>query len=110
MYCICLQDELYKDVKELGYVPVGLGSKNFSSGWLRDNQGENISEKNPYYSEYSFHYWLWKNKIDHIEDGTWIGFCTYRRFWLNNKNTITKFAEIKFSPELIFLYKLYSFK
>ena len=90
MYCICLQDELYKNVKELGYVPVGLGSKNFSSGWLRDNQGENISEKNPYYSEYSFHYWLWKNKIDHIEDDTWIGFCTYRRFWLNNKNTITK--------------------
>ena len=88
MYCICLHEKNYETVKKLGYVPVGLGKEKFSSKWLRDNQGENISEKNPYYGEYSFHYWLWKNKIDQINDDTWIGFCAYRRFWLNNKKNI----------------------
>ena len=43
MYCICLHDKLYNAIKELGYVPVGLGKEIFSDGWLRDNQGENIS-------------------------------------------------------------------
>ena len=90
MYCICLHDRNYRTVKELGYIPVGLGKKSFSDGWLRDNQGENISEKNNYYGEYTFHYWFWKNKIDQIENGTWIGFCAYRRFWLNNKKTVSK--------------------
>ena len=48
MYCICLHDGLYRTIKELGYIPVGLGKENFLDGWLRDNQGENISEKNKY--------------------------------------------------------------
>ena len=49
MYCICLHERNYRAVKELGYIPVGLGKEIFSNGWLRDNQGENISEKNNYY-------------------------------------------------------------
>lgn len=89
MYCICIHNKLYKTIKELGYIPVGLGKEIFSDGWLRDNKGENISEKNEYYGEYSFHYWFWKNEIDLIENGSWIGFCAYRRFWLNNKKTIS---------------------
>ena len=88
MYCICLHDRNYNAVKKLGYIPVGLGKEIFSDGWLKDNQGENISEKNEYYGEYTFHYWFWKNKIDQIENGTWIGFCAYRRFWLNNKKIV----------------------
>ena len=90
MYCICLHERNYRAVKELGYIPVGLGKEIFSNGWLRDNQGENISKKNEYYGEYSFHYWFWKNKVDQIENGTWIGFCAYRRFWLNNKKIVSK--------------------
>ena len=90
MYCICLHERNYRAVKELGYIPVGLGKEIFSNGWLKDNPGENISKKNEYYGEYSFHYWFWKNKIDQIENGTWIGFCAYRRFWLNNKKIVSK--------------------
>ena len=89
MYCICLHNRNYSAVKKLGYIPVGLGKEIFSEGWLKDNQGENISEKNKYYGEYTFHYWFWKNKIDQIENGTWIGFCAYRRFWLNNKKIVS---------------------
>ncbi len=88
MYCLSLHDEDYEKIKNLGYIPVGLGKKNFSSKWLRDNDGDNISEKNQYYGEYTFHYWLWKNHFKKIEDDTWIGFCAYRRFWLNEKETV----------------------
>ena len=28
MYCICLHDGLYRTVKDLGYIPVGLGKGN----------------------------------------------------------------------------------
>jgi len=88
MYCLSLYDEDYDKIKNLGYIPVGLGKENFSNAWLRDNQGNNISEKNEFYGEYTFHYWLWKNKINQMKDGTWTGFCAYRRFWLNNKRTV----------------------
>ena len=90
MYCICINDRYYKIIKKLGYIPVGLGKEVLLESWLRDDKGENISEKNEFYGEYSFHYWFWKNKIDQIENGTWIGFCAYRRFWLNNKKIVSK--------------------
>ena len=89
MYCICIHDRYYKIIKKLGYIPVGLGKEILLEGWLRDDKGENISEKNEFYGEYTFHYWFWKNKIDQIENGTWIGFCAYRRFWLNNKKIVS---------------------
>ena len=102
MYCMCLHNGLYRTVKDLGYIPVGLGKENFSDGWLRDNQGENISEKNKYYGEYTFYYWFWKNKIDQIENGTWIGFCGYRRLWSSNKKIVSTPNEndlLKNAPE-----------
>ena len=86
IYCLCLHNELLNKVKALNYIPVGLGSNKFSEEWTTDKTGVNISEKNPYYGEYSFHYWIWKNKIDYIADDIWIGFCAYRRFWGNKKN------------------------
>ena len=89
MYCICINDRYYRIIKKLGYIPVGLGKEILLESWLRDDKGENISEKNEFYGEYTFHYWFWKNKIDQIENGTWIGFCAYRRFWLNNKKIVS---------------------
>ena len=92
MYCLCLHDKNLPMMQKLGYTPVGLGKDNFSSEWLRDNTGENISSKNRYYGEYTFHYWLWKNYIDldNVEDG-WFGFCQYRKFWsINDDNLIPK--------------------
>ena len=86
MFCLCLDDFLLDKVKKLNYIPVGLGEKYFSDQWLRDNTGENISNKNSFYGEYSFHYWLWKNYLKKNKNqNEWIGFCAYRRFWSNNK-------------------------
>ena len=76
-----------KFIKEINYIPVGLGTDEFSKDWVRDNTGDNISEKNKYYGEYTFHYWLWKNYLDKIDD-EWIGFCQYRKFWSVEKDNL----------------------
>jgi len=100
IYCLCLQDNLLNKVKNLNYIPVGLGEEKFSADWLRDNTGKNITLKNPYYGEYTFHYWFWKNEIDKIPDDTWIGFCTYRRFWSNKKKLISESISKKVINEI----------
>jgi hypothetical protein len=41
-----------------------------------DDTGENISEKNPYYSELTGIYWVWKNTQQDVT-----GTCHYRRFF-----------------------------
>ena len=91
IFCLCLHSKLLNKVKQLDYIPVGLGKDNFSNDWLRDFTGENISQKNKYYGEHSFHYWFWKNNLESIREGKWIGFCAYRRFWQKNKKKRKKF-------------------
>jgi hypothetical protein len=86
VYCLSTYSDHFSLFKKLGYVPVGLGKRQFNNDWLRDDTGDNISFKNPYYSEFTFHYWFWKNLIKKIPNETWIGFCAYRRFWSNNDN------------------------
>jgi hypothetical protein len=99
IYCLSIYPVQFNLFKKLKYIPVGLGKNNFSDGWLKDNTGNNISKKNPYYSEFTFHYWFWKNLIHKIPDNAWIGFCAYRRFWSNNDNLrseeIDKIVNIK---------------
>ncbi|MDC0477207.1 DUF4422 domain-containing protein [Pelagibacteraceae bacterium] len=87
MYSLCLYPRHYSTIKKLNYIPVGLGKNKFDNNWLQDNTGENISKKNPYYGEYTFHYWLWKNQLSKIRNNTWIGFCGYRYFWKQEKNS-----------------------
>ena len=63
MYCLSIDDRIKEKIEELNYIPVGLGDKNYSTDWLRDNTGINISNRNKYYGEYTFHYWFWKNEL-----------------------------------------------
>src|SRR5690554_383993 len=44
--------------------------------FLGDDTGDNISDKNPFYSELTGIYWLWKNT-----DNPVTGVCHYRRFY-----------------------------
>ena len=85
MFCLTLEPKHYKFIKNLGYTPVGLGEKDFDDGWFSDKSGKNISKKNKNYGEYTYHYWIWKNYLDKLDD-TWIGFCQYRKFWSLEKN------------------------
>ena len=87
MFCITLEPNHYDFIKKLGYIPVGLGEKNFNDKWFSDKSEINISKKNKNYGEYTYHYWIWKNYLDKLDDG-WIGFCQYRKFWsLKQHNT-----------------------
>ncbi len=99
MYCLCLDNEILQKVKKLNYLPVGLGENKFEDGWLRDNTEINIANKNRYYGEYSFHFWLWKNLLNNIDDNQWTGFCTYRRFWLN-ENQVDD-PKLKFEDKIL---------
>jgi hypothetical protein len=86
MFCLSLYPDHLNNLKKINYIPVGLGANNFNNEWIGDKKGENISKKNKYYGEYTFHYWFWKNMIDNISNKDWIGFCAYRRYWANNNN------------------------
>ncbi len=103
IYCMCLDNDYLKVVKKLDYIPVGLKNKNFSNEWLRDNTLKNISKKNPYYGEYTFYYWYWKNMLKYKKKNEWIGFCSYRELWANKKkiknNHSTKSLIKKIPPE-----------
>lgn len=64
------------------YLPVHVGATGKESiGYQRDDEGENISELNPYFCELTGFYWAWKNlKEDYI------GLVHYRRhFAMNGK-------------------------
>ena len=88
MFCLTLEPKHLKFIESLQYIPVGLGDKNFSINWMTDKTGNNISQKNKNYGEYTFHYWLWKNYLDNL-NSKWIGFGQYRKFWtLNNYDNV----------------------
>ena len=75
---------------ELFCKPAGVGKGKFPSNYLESKTGDNISKKDPYFAEYIFHYWFWKNQLKNYDENTWIGFCQYRRYWLKenyDKNT-----------------------
>ena len=86
IFCICIHNNILNKIKKLNYIPVGLGSDEFSPEWITDKTGENIAHKNNYYGEYTFHYWFWKNFLPKFQNNEWIGFCAYRRYWSNKKN------------------------
>lgn len=63
------------------YLPIHVGKKGKNDlGYLGDDTGENISEKNPYYCELTGLYWGWRNlKCDYL------GLSHYRRHFTNKK-------------------------
>ena len=60
-------------------------------GYQGDNEGENISHLNCYYSELTGHYWLWKN----CQDVDYIGICHYRRYLINEQEKVLTKEEYK---------------
>lgn len=53
-------------------------------GYWRDDDGENISDLNCYYSELTGFYWIWKN----YKKDDYIGTCHYRRYLINEQEKI----------------------
>ena len=67
--------------------PFGLGDNIFPSNWLNEKKGINIPKLNKYYGEFTGFYWIWKNKIQDLKKEDMIGFCHYRKLWMNDLHT-----------------------
>ena len=73
------------------YVPIQVGAALHDDlGFLRDDNGDEISKKNPYYSELTGLYWVWKNDMT----SDYIGTAHYRRYLLNENGTLFTQEEI----------------
>lgn len=67
------------------YIPIHVGRElGEDLGYLGDNTGDNISVLNPYYSELTGLYWIWKN----YSDADVVGLCHYRRYFLNDNDEL----------------------
>ena len=100
IFCLTLDPNHLEFIKNLGYIPVGLGEKNFSKEWMSDKTGNSISAKNKNYGEYTFHYWIWKNYLDKIKT-QWVGFCQYRKFFIKENSIEKNFNTFKSLKENI---------
>lgn len=75
------------------HVQCGAFREQVSSLYVGDDTGDNISEKQPYYSELTVQYWAWKNY-----QADYYGLCHYRRYLsfaktryrVNERNMVTE--------------------
>lgn len=72
--------------------PIGLGDNIFPSNWLNENSGDTIKNLNKYYGELTGFYWVWKNLLKNFGENDFIGFCHYRKLWLNYLGYKKKFS------------------
>lgn len=95
MHIFCVTNKELNYLEELPIKLVGVGRKKFSKKYLTCLKGENIQKKEKNYSELTFHYWFWRNKLKFFDSKTWIGFCQKRRFWMKSGKKISSFKELK---------------
>jgi hypothetical protein len=102
----------FKSPEEECFQPIHAGKKGKKDlGYLGDDTGDSISEKNPFFCELTALYWAWKNN-----ESQYIGLCHYRRYFdiQNNKDHIndirylsqTEFEGYRFSKKKIADYLL----
>ena len=71
--------------KEDGYIPLRVGAAQGEDdfGFLRDDEGDNISTKNLNYNELTGAYWMWKHADCDI-----IGLVHYRRYFFDGSGKV----------------------
>ena len=63
------------------YIPLHVGAEGKDNlGYIKDNKGDNISLKNPFFCELTGLYWAWKNL-----DCDYLGLVHYRRYFTMSK-------------------------
>lgn len=83
------------------YVPLQVGRAGAADlGYIGDDTGVSISEKNCYYGELTGVYWVWKN----IKTSDYVGICHYRRYFCTEEGRILNardYEEILSSHDII---------
>ena len=86
----------YQMPEEKMYLPVHVGAEGKENlEYQKDNEGKNISRKNPYFCELTGLYWAWKNL-----DVDYVGLVHYRRYFAGKNKDKDKFKEILTEKEL----------
>lgn len=93
----------YEMPKDDIYLPLHVGAEGkidesgspLDLGYVKDNTGDNISEKNPYYCELTGLYWAWKNL-----DCEYLGLVHYRRHFVWKRKTNNQFENILNADEV----------
>jgi len=83
IYCFTSKDYNFLSRLPKNIIPIGLGNYNYKNSYLKETSGINLSKHNKYYAELSGIYWVYKNKLSEYNDNDFIGFCHYRRLWLD---------------------------
>ncbi len=96
---VAAHKEIIKYAKDDCYEVIHVGAANHTEtfGYLCDNTGDNISEKNPLYCELTGLYWIWKNE----EPSEYIGLCHYRRYPAKHSFAFSPEKEILKAEEIM---------
>lgn len=91
----------YQMPKDDMYLPLHVGAKGKEKlGYITDDTGNNISEKNPYFCELTGIYWAWKNL-----NSDYIGLAHYRRHFasrtINKADLFNSVLSIEETNELL---------
>lgn len=81
VFILTFNQEISEEYDSELYKPLvcGRGITENKPGYFYDDEADNISNLNKYYSELTGEYWAWKNTDQDI-----IGFCHYRRWYVRN--------------------------
>ena len=95
MKIYCVTNVELKYLEQLNLNLAGVGNKKFKKRYISSLSGKNIQSKERNYSELTFHYWFWKNKLKSYRNNDWIGFCQKRRFWLKSSSKVRNLQDLK---------------
>ena len=95
MNIFCVTNSELNFLEKLPVKLAGVGCGKFSKKYITCLKGKNIQKKEKNYSELTFHYWFWKNKLKFYDSNTWIGFCQKRRFWMKSNKRVSSFNDLK---------------
>lgn len=83
------------------YIPIQVGAEGKKElRYTKDNTGDNISLKNPFFCELTGMYWAWKNL-----ESDYIGLVHYRRHFMYKRKSKNKFDNVLSSEEIYKLLK-----